>query len=706
MNLFWYSQTWVQALGGALAHSIWQGAAAAALLALILPRFDTASKRCYAAFCTLMSVFLMWVLSFWWYYAGALTRPASPASDGATVEWVEFPESFASVGAEDSAFVSEYYPWIVTMWLLGFVLFALRRAQNIWQVRRLRQRMVMPATKEWQLITADLASRLGVRHRVQLYESARISVPVVLGYLRPVILFPFGLLQHLRPEEAQAVLAHELAHIARRDWLFHLVQYFLETIFYYHPAVWWISSVIRQERERSCDDCAVAVTGDRLAFVRALLRVAEYQAAPPPALALSFHSRRRPLLLERVQHILQTSQPVSFTMEKTFVIALFLAILAVLGLYSQKNNPLLQTALAQTAKAFPFAEEVAGGWVSDTLPPRRKGKQKITHDDGRQRVELELKDGAVTRLNIDGKEIPDSSFARYRTLVEEIKREAAPVPPPPPPPPPPPHDERRGMKAPGAPMPPDANDWPMPAPPAPTRITTTKSKDGYTVLTIEKGGEPVELVVRDGAVWKDGRKLEEGETLELLAIEPEVLEVPAPEEVEAAEEGVFYREGFLSPEQREDIRRAMGEARLEARQALEISKRELRAAEREIKDAERRFREEARVNKKEIERELLQAQREIEYAQRDAARAARNARNRDDDRSKGTLHAQELASVLVQDGLIDDPDNFTFELREKKLEVNGKKQSDAMHEKYLEWYHGSSGKKMKKGDVIRFEVQN
>lgn len=701
MNLFWYSQTWVQALGGALAHSIWQGAAAAALLALILPRFDTASKRCHAAFCALMSVFLMWVLSFWWYYAGAPACPESSASDSATVEWAEIPQSFASVGTEDSAFVSDYYPWIVTMWLLGFLLFVLRRAQNIWQVRRLRQRMVMPATREWQMITADLAARFGVRLPVQLFESACISVPVVLGYLRPVILFPFGLLQHLRPEEAQAVLAHELAHIARRDWLFHLVQYFLETLFYYHPAVWWISSVIRQERERSCDDYAVAVTGDRLAFVRALLRVAEYQAAPPPALALSFHSRRRPLLLERVQHILQTSQPVSCTMEKTFVIALFLAILAVLGLYSQKNNPLLQTALAQTAKAFPFTEEDAGGWVSDTLPPRHKGKQKITRDDGRQRVELELKDGAVTRLNIDGKEIPDSSFAQYRTLVEDIQREAAPAPPPPPPP----HDERRGVKAPGAPMPPDANDWPMPAPPAPTRITTAKSKDGYTVLTIEKGGEPVELIVRDGAVWKDGRKLEEGETVELLAIEPEMIEAPAPEE-EIQETETVEREGFLSAEQREDIRRAMGEARREARQALEMSKKELRAAEREMKNAERRLREEARVNKKEMERELLEAQREIERVQLEAARAARSTRNRNDDRSHGTLRMQELASVLVEDGLIDDPDNFTFELREKKLEVNGKKQSDATHEKYLEWYYGSTGKKMKKGDVVRFEVQN
>ena len=121
----------------------------------------------------------------------------------------------------------------------------------------------------------QIAKRLGVERAVRLLASANVDVPSVVGHFKPVILLPASLISGLTPDEIEAILAHELAHIRRHDYLINLIQTTFETLLFYHPAVWWISREIRRERENCCDDLAVQACGNRVAYARTLAMLEE-----------------------------------------------------------------------------------------------------------------------------------------------------------------------------------------------------------------------------------------------------------------------------------------------------------------------------------------------------------------------------------------------------------------------------------------------
>ena len=155
----------------------------------------------------------------------------------------------------------------------------------------------------WGRMAADLTRRMRVSRPVRLLESAAVRVPTLVGCLRPVILLPASVLTGLAPEQIEALLAHELAHVRRWDYLVNLLQIMAETLLFYHPAVWWISRRIRAEREQCCDDVVVATCGDRVVYARALAALEESRAIPAPALAA-----RGGRLLARIRRIL-TMEP-------------------------------------------------------------------------------------------------------------------------------------------------------------------------------------------------------------------------------------------------------------------------------------------------------------------------------------------------------------------------------------------------------------
>ncbi|HEX2523296.1 MAG TPA: M56 family metallopeptidase [Terriglobia bacterium] len=150
-----------------------------------------------------------------------------------------------------------------------------------------------------------LCEQLQVRQTVLLFESARIQVPTVIGWLRPVILLPASALTGLTTPQLEAILAHELAHIRRHDYLVNLLQTAVETLLFYHPAVWWVSKQVRLEREHCCDDLAVSVQGDVLAYARALAEL-ETRRTNEPQLAMAATGGS---LLTHIERLLVGSQP-------------------------------------------------------------------------------------------------------------------------------------------------------------------------------------------------------------------------------------------------------------------------------------------------------------------------------------------------------------------------------------------------------------
>src|SRR5262249_55483729 len=143
-----------------------------------------------------------------------------------------------------------------------------------------------------------LAARLRVRMPVKLVESALVEVPTVIGWLKPMILLPAAALAGLDPRQLEALLAHELAHVRRHDYLVNLLQTAIETLLFYPPAVWWLSRRIREERELCCDDLAITVCGDGMVYARALATMEELRSAPALTLAADGGS-----LLARIRRI-------------------------------------------------------------------------------------------------------------------------------------------------------------------------------------------------------------------------------------------------------------------------------------------------------------------------------------------------------------------------------------------------------------------
>ncbi len=294
-----------EALGWALFHSLWQGAAAALSLVAVLALTRSARVR-YAAACAALTAALgAFALTFAWFLpaGGAGGTALSPPAA------VSFPGLDGVAAAGGAAGAADALPWFVALWLAGFVLFQARGVRQWIAARRLRTRAVCAAPDAWRRRLDALSARMRVARAPELLESGAAEIPAVTGWLRPAILVPAGFLAAMPPEQVEAILLHELAHVLRRDYLASLLQTAAEGFLFHHPAVWWISSVIRREREHCCDDLAAAAAGGALAYASALaaLERTRWGAEKREALVLAAGGRA----VDRVRRLLFPSRPLS-----------------------------------------------------------------------------------------------------------------------------------------------------------------------------------------------------------------------------------------------------------------------------------------------------------------------------------------------------------------------------------------------------------
>jgi len=270
----------VNALGHSLVHFLWEGAA----LALLLLLFTRTSARVrYTAACAALFAmpvaFGMTLYRFWQDAVPAVFVRFAPGQ-GIPAPVPLGPDSPWSAP-------SSLWTWLVPVWMAGVVIFYLRSLGGWFAARRLVHTGVVAPSAEWDSRFAALRTRVGVTRAVRLMESCLSEVPVVIGYFRPVILLPLGLASGLNTEQVEALLIHELAHVRRHDYLVNLLQSAIEGLLFYHPAVWWVSHVIRTEREHCCDDAVVAVRGDARGYAGALAAL-ETLRAPAWSPGVSF----------------------------------------------------------------------------------------------------------------------------------------------------------------------------------------------------------------------------------------------------------------------------------------------------------------------------------------------------------------------------------------------------------------------------------
>ena len=329
---------WAERIGWTLVHSLWQVALIALGYALVSLMFrKQEAKVRYACGCVALLAMIGFTVGTFLMLpvdsaslgtdlnstsAGAAlpidTGANLPQSDApsAPIEVVsEFPvddraaqtvlePSPADEPALLAVFSSEalrpWMPLVTLVWLLGVVVLSFRPIGGWLHVRRLQGRGLSSLSDSLQQIAKRSARSLGVTRMVRFAQSTLVAVPTVVGFLRPLVLLPVSTVSGLAVREIELILIHELAHIRRQDYLVNLAQTVIESLLFFHPAMWWLSAQIRMERENCCDDIAVAVSGNRAGYVEALTRLEEQRlASSVMALAATGGS-----LLGRVQRLL------------------------------------------------------------------------------------------------------------------------------------------------------------------------------------------------------------------------------------------------------------------------------------------------------------------------------------------------------------------------------------------------------------------
>jgi TonB family protein len=297
----WLDHALVEALGLSLLHFLWQGALIGLLYAASLPLMQGASAQSrYVA-----AVIAMALL--------ALAPPVTLAVllDGAAPTSAAVPNQSAAVSLSGFAAGStagqatSIMHWIVAAWLAGVIVLSVRLLMG-WQfLRRLRRSADRTAAESLAPRLTALARRLKIGRPVAVAVSDGIRSPVVIGWLKPLVLLPPAVMTGLPTRQLEMVLAHELAHVRRLDHLVNLCQTVVETILFYHPVVRWVSRRIRVERENACDDLAVAVTDDRLAYVEMLASLEKLRFRGP-RLALAVHDGQ---MLSRIRRLVERGRP-------------------------------------------------------------------------------------------------------------------------------------------------------------------------------------------------------------------------------------------------------------------------------------------------------------------------------------------------------------------------------------------------------------
>lgn len=301
-NLF-FSPT-AEALGWTLIHALWQGFALALTAALLmhLTRQGRAVVRYQIGIAGLLIQVLASAFTFGMYYEPH-ALPVSGVVGQSVFSTALLTQTHESWWVSGQTFLNAHLAEIVWTWLVGVGVFGVRLVGGWVYVQRLRRTATLPVPVTLTQTADRIARQLNVTAHVQL--SSRVTGPMVVGVLKPVVLWPVGLLAGLSVVDVEAILAHELAHVRRHDYLLNVLQSVVEVLYFFHPALWWLSARVREEREHCCDDVAVQITGDARVLARALTRVEEWQreTAEAPLLAVAFASRRQ-LLLQRVRRML------------------------------------------------------------------------------------------------------------------------------------------------------------------------------------------------------------------------------------------------------------------------------------------------------------------------------------------------------------------------------------------------------------------
>lgn len=382
----------LDSLGWAILHSVWQGGLAA--LAVIVFRSVTkdsqASLRYGFQTLCLMGTLAAFVTTLVFYQVHTPTNISVSFQAGSAFEPISalFTQNPAMPTLNEGQSLAEvmapYTPFLGVMWCLGVALLTLRYTGAFIVTQRLRTVGISEAPNVWQSRFQTLVLNAGLRRNVQIFISNRVNGPLTLGFFKPVVLVPASFFTGLSASQVEAILLHEIAHIRRHDYLVNLFQTAVKSIFFFHPAVHYISRRIDQDREHACDDFAVALTRDPQALARGL--AALRLDLTPKTFALAADNGNTPLVarLKRLGNVAETRR------KPEHVLTSIMALIVAAGLY---------------IAASPIADAHQTPTPVPTPTPNPTPKVDVSHPSGKPghyRFETTRMDGRTFTVKIAG----------------------------------------------------------------------------------------------------------------------------------------------------------------------------------------------------------------------------------------------------------------------------------------------------------------
>lgn len=421
----------LEALGWTLLHSLWQGLVVCLLIGILLRQLKghEANLRYFVSLLGLFIIVFWSALTFKSYYlvqngiAQELTDTFQFNFNG--ISDLEITNTWQSIIHSLNASLEVIMPWFMIFWVGGLLLFSIKNILGISELRRLRRSGQSPMRDSFYQQLELLRDQLGLRVPVQLFESTLVNTPLVIGVFKPLILFPVGLVNGLSSQQVEAILLHELAHIKRQDYLVNLIQIILETIFFFNPAVWYISSKIREERENCCDDIAIENQSDPMEYAKALTLIGSMQNYE---LAMGISGRGNKLY----SRIKRMFNPIKRTTMKDKLITMLILGITLLSLtiytiksYSSFNNNLI-TEFGETPSNI-LKAETSGALMTPaviTLLESVKSKDLIIDDGDDDPKKKKKKKSSKTELKKELKAKEDKIRALEAELAQKEARDS------------------------------------------------------------------------------------------------------------------------------------------------------------------------------------------------------------------------------------------------------------------------------------------
>lgn len=719
---YFFSPELTNAIGWTIVHSLWQGIVVAGITLFLLQFLQKKSAQTrYVLNTTALFSLVSWIgYTFYDLYQSNLQ--ASVVYNWKTLDenvlkaWSTVVEStsFEQITASSTSwsdlltaftiYINQYHlEYLVNVWLLGICLFALKFIGSFWYTQRIKHYGTQQPPDRWQEKFLVLQRKMKLTKPVQLVTSTLVQVPMVIGHIKPVILLPIATITGLSAHQIEAIIAHELAHIKRHDYLINILQGIIEVILFYHPLIWWLSHKIRTEREHCCDDMAIQISQDKLAYAKALTSLTAIQINHP-TLAMAFSGNNNELTT-RIKRLFMQPKRKNLAVEGVTVGLLALGIFLFLSWNAQAD-----------AKA-----------VDDTTTTQSDPDEDNCQDDGNKKKQT------VKTLKIQPKNKKATSPSPIKIILDTTKRNylikdtlvqdmfTPPIP----------ANFGRGFQ----PSPPQMERPTQKQLPTVSQPTSYKKSVTIPAISIQTPRWNFELPAATyqyyGKQAPDTTKKSSSKTIRIDSLiesyskdltndlKPllETIQKQAQEaQDEAVKLGKEWNEKYIKDltkeledfvedlkEEADDFRNEYQENREEYNDERREFEREKAARKREIEEARREREQEIRALEREMKREHEQEMREYEQEMREHEQEMREHEQemREHEREMRE-HARELAeeererkaeqeeaentinNYLIEDGLWDGEGRLHVKYNKNRMIVNGKRVPARIFKKYQE----------------------